>query len=96
MTTESKLLINRVRVAELAINVALNKEQACKVLMRRISELKSMQLTKSEINHVLSLIESNHRSGEYTAPKEQYWKRSNRIRAKINAMLEKTGGRNEI
>ncbi len=43
----------------------------------------AINLTKPEINHLLGLIECNERSGEYTAPLEQYWLRSDRIKSKL-------------
>jgi hypothetical protein len=42
--------------------------------------------TVSEAGHILSLIECNERNGEYTAPKDQYWKRSERIKSKLASM----------
>lgn len=42
-----------------------------------------LKLSKSEISHILSLIEVNEREGWYYAPKEQYWFRSNRIKKKL-------------
>ena len=43
----------------------------------------AIRLTKPEINHLFGLIECNERSGEYTAPLEQYWLRSDRIKSKL-------------
>jgi len=39
--------------------------------------------TTSEVFHILSLIARNERNGEHTAPQDQYWKRSERIKAKL-------------
>ena len=39
--------------------------------------------TESEAGHILSLIACNERNGEHTAPREQYWKRSERIKSKL-------------
>ena len=39
--------------------------------------------TASEACHILSLIACNERNGEHTAPKDQYWKRSERIKSKL-------------
>lgn len=44
-------------------------------------------LTKPEVSHILSLIGMNERNGEYTLPLEQYWKRSERIKAKLSRSL---------
>jgi hypothetical protein len=41
-------------------------------------------LTASEVCHILSLIACNERNGEHTAPQDQYWKRSERIKAKLS------------
>jgi hypothetical protein len=37
------------------------------------------EFTQCEMHHILSLIRENERNGEYTAPADQYWNRSNRI-----------------
>jgi hypothetical protein len=39
--------------------------------------------TASEARHILSLIAYNERNGEHTAPREQYWDRSDRIKSKL-------------
>ena len=41
-------------------------------------------LTKAEISHLLYLIEVNERDEWYYGNKEQYWKRSERIKEKLN------------
>jgi len=41
--------------------------------------------TASEVCHILSLIACNERNGEHTAPQDQYWKRSERIKAKLRS-----------
>jgi hypothetical protein len=51
--------------------------------MRRTAEV---SLQKSEVNHLLSLIESNEERGEYTAPESLYWDRSYRIKKKLTNM----------
>jgi len=43
-----------------------------------------IKLTKSEINHINSLIKMNEEEGSYTSPKAQYWNRSARIVKKLN------------
>ena len=43
----------------------------------------TVKLTKSEINHLLHLVEKNEEDGSYTEPKDQYWKRSQRIKSKL-------------
>jgi len=49
----------------------------------RSSELVRCAFTESEAGHILSLIAGNEQTGEYTAPREQYWKRSERIKSKL-------------
>jgi len=49
----------------------------------RSSELVRCAFTESEAGHILSLIAGNERNGEHTAPREQYWKRSERIKSKL-------------
>ena len=64
-------------------------EHDCQCLAaRKIKKLErelaaAINLTKPEINHLLGLIEYNEHSGEYTAPLEQYWLRSDRIKSKL-------------
>jgi len=49
-----------------------------------------VKFTPAEAGHILSLIHVNAREGWYYRPKEQYWKRSERIKAKIqNSFSEK-------
>lgn len=48
-----------------------------------------MKFTNAEINHLLSLIEANERDGWYYAPRDQYWKRSERIKAKLKSKWSK-------
>ena len=43
-----------------------------------------LKFTKSEINHINSLIKMNEEEGGYTPPKNQYWSRSARIRKKLD------------
>jgi hypothetical protein len=40
----------------------------------------SLAFTKAEIRHLLYLIEVNERDGWYHSPREEYWKRSDRIK----------------
>jgi hypothetical protein len=48
------------------------------------------KLTKPEAEHLLTLIQNNEREGSYYAPKEQYWARSNRIKAKLQEIAKDT------
>lgn len=41
--------------------------------------------TQSEVGHILSLIQRNEEDRIHTRPEEQYWKRSARIRQKLEA-----------
>ena len=43
------------------------------------------KLTLCEANHLLSLMADNERNGEYYGPREQYWRRSERIKKKFIA-----------
>jgi len=43
-----------------------------------------IKLTKSEIDHLLNLIAMNHIEECYSGNSDQYWKRSERIRSKLN------------
>ena len=43
-----------------------------------------IKLTKSEIEHINSLIRINEENGEYTPPKNAYWNRSERIKKKLS------------
>jgi len=49
----------------------------------RSSDLVRCAFTESEAGHILSLIAGNERNGEHTAPRERYWKRSERIKSKL-------------
>ena len=42
-----------------------------------------LKFTKSEIEHINSLIMMNEQEGSYYGPKNQYWSRSTRIRKKL-------------
>ena len=42
---------------------------------------------KSEIQHILSLIEDNEREGCYYGNAQQYWTRSDRIKIKLEEAL---------
>jgi len=54
--------------------------------MRRTIPVK---LTQVEIDHILNLIHDSEREGSYYGPREQYWKRSARIRGKLKeAVME--------
>jgi hypothetical protein len=50
--------------------------------------MKPFKLTKPEAE--LTLIQNNEREGSYYAPKEQYWNRSNRIKAKLQEITKDT------
>jgi hypothetical protein len=52
--------------------------------------------TASEARHILSLIACNERNGEHTAPQEQYWKRSERIKAKLASIADRTQQRTQM
>ena len=43
-----------------------------------------LKFTKSEIEHINSLINLNETEGSYTPPKQAYWNRSARIRKKLS------------
>jgi len=45
------------------------------------SKKKTKKIPSSWVNHLLYLIEFNERENTYTAPKDQYWIRSERIKA---------------
>ena len=49
--------------------------------------LTPIDLTLAEAKHILSLISVNTRDGWYHSPREQYWKRSERIKEKIKTSL---------
>jgi len=51
--------------------------------MRKMQRMVRCAFTASEANHILSLIACNERNGEHTAPQDQYWKRSERIKTKL-------------
>jgi len=51
----------------------------------RSSELVRCGLTKAEVSHILSLISTNEREGWYYGIAAQYWVRSDRIKAKLQA-----------
>jgi len=51
----------------------------------RSSEIVRCGLTKAEVNHILSLISTNEREGWYYGIAAQYWVRSDRIKAKLQA-----------
>ncbi len=44
------------------------------------------KFTHPELNHLLFLIESNEEEKAYYGPEKQYWKRSERIKEKLEAM----------
>ena len=46
-------------------------------------KIRTVKLTKSEIGHILTLISVNDREGWYYGNKEQYRKRSERIKYKL-------------
>jgi hypothetical protein len=50
---------------------------------RSVQRIVRCAFTESEAGHILSLIAGNERNGEHTAPREQYWKRSERIKSKL-------------
>ena len=50
---------------------------------RSVQRMVRCAFTASEACHILSLIACNERNGEYTAPRAQYWERSERIKAKL-------------
>lgn len=43
----------------------------------------NISFSESELSHILTLISENHREGWYYGPRDQYWKRSDRIKEKI-------------
>ena len=50
-----------------------------------------LDLTIPEANHLLRLLASNEEDGSYTAPKDQYWARANRILKKFQEAYESSG-----
>jgi hypothetical protein len=48
----------------------------------------SVRFTACEVSHILMLIVRNEDHGEYTAPRAQYWKRSERIKSKLLKRLK--------
>jgi hypothetical protein len=46
-------------------------------------KIRTVKLTKAEIGHILTLISVNDREGWYYGNKEQYRKRSERIKYKL-------------
>ena len=46
------------------------------------------KLTKSELQHLRTLIEFNEREGCYYGKQSQYWNRSERLKAKIENLLK--------
>lgn len=52
-----------------------------------MSKQLSIKLTKSEINHILTLIEVNERDGWYYGMAEQYRNRSEVIKQKLQNQL---------
>ncbi len=42
-----------------------------------------LTLTHVEVDHMIALMDNNEREGWYFAPKEQYWKRHERIKDKL-------------
>lgn len=47
----------------------------------------TFKLTRAEAEHVLSVMFENEREGWYWGPKAQYWKRHERIKAALQAVL---------
>ncbi len=43
-----------------------------------------MEFTRVEIDHLITLMDTNEREGWYFAPRKQYWKRHERIKEKLN------------
>ena len=52
-------------------------------MIETIMKIRTVKLTKSEIGHILTLISVNDREGWYYGNKEQYRKRSERIKYKL-------------
>jgi hypothetical protein len=46
-----------------------------------------LRMNISDLNHILSLIDSNEREGWYYGNKDQYWRRSDRIKEHINKCI---------
>jgi len=49
--------------------------------------MKTLKLSKSEINHLLGLIQMNEISGDYSGNEKHYKKRSNNIKEKLEKCL---------
>ena len=66
---------------------ARTKEQASAAAQARWKREITVRccFTASEACHLLNLIARNEQSGEYNAPKDQYWKRSDRVKAKLTS-----------
>jgi len=45
---------------------------------------KTIKLTSPEILHLFNLIQSNEEEGSYWGNREEYWKRSKRIKEKLD------------
>jgi hypothetical protein len=50
--------------------------------------MKQIKLSVAEISHILTLIESNEREGSYYSPKDHYWRRSDRIKRKLQEITK--------
>jgi hypothetical protein len=49
-------------------------------------------LSEVEINHLLTLIADSEREGSYHGNREQYWKRSERIKRELEGVFTKVEG----
>jgi hypothetical protein len=47
-----------------------------------------LKLTKTEAEHLLTLINRNEVEGTYYSPENQYWNRSNRIKIKLREITK--------
>jgi hypothetical protein len=54
--------------------------------------MNTLELTPAEISHLLALLAYNQREGSYFPPKDQYWKRHERIKSKLMAL----GGKSDL
>jgi len=46
--------------------------------------MKYIKFTPAEVSHILNIIDHNERDGIYSGNRDHYWKRSNRIKEKLN------------
>ena len=55
--------------------------------MDTIPYVSGIKFSKAELNHLISLIKSNELEGDYSGNFNHYWKRSNKIKEKLQKCL---------